>query len=103
VISRVTIYSFLAVLLIGSVIGLWIGGHYDDCDRYMRGDHTLPPTQMVDVGARIEYVPCDQWWGRQPLWVQALCLAEGTAFVVFLMNGVGNLLDWMRLRRMRHE
>jgi len=103
VISRLTIYSFLATLLIAGAIGLWVGGHYDDCDRYMRGDHSLPPSQMVDIGSRMIYVPCDQWWERQPLWVQILCLADGAAFVVFLMSGVGNLVDWMRLRRRRDE
>ena len=98
-ISRVTLWSALAVLLIPSGIALWKSGHRDSCSRYLAGDRSVPPTQMVAAGGQIVEVPCTEWLPRQSNWIQMFCLTELCAVMVFAVNAVGDWRDGRGMRR----
>jgi len=98
-ISRVTLFSLLLALTLGAGIRLWDAQQRDDCALYMAGDHSLPASEMVWSGTRQIEVRCSDWIMRQPLRVQVLCLLDVLLAVVFLLNALGDLQNWLRTRR----
>jgi hypothetical protein len=102
-ISRVTLFSFLLALLLGSGIWYWDVSHTDDCTRFLSGDFTAPRVIEVQSGSRTIRVSCNRWYLRQPERVQILCLVDVVLGVVFLMNALGDTRDWLRMRRRRRE
>jgi hypothetical protein len=100
-ISRVTLFSLLFALLLGAWIWRWNVGQSNDCARYLAGDKTFPPSQIVVSGTRTIVVPCEYWLPRQPERVQALCLLDLVLAVVFVMNGLLDLRGWFERRRQR--
>jgi hypothetical protein len=99
-ISRTTLVSFLAALLLTTGMYLWNAEHWDDCARYLAGEGWLPSSQTVDSGGRQIEVPCEQWLPRQSLTLQLLCLGDLILLLVFLVNVLGDLLEWKRMKRM---
>ena len=97
-ISRTTLWSLLVALLIPSGMAVWLSGHRDSCARFLAGDRSLPPTQMVAAGTQMVEVPCTVWLPRQPMWIQILCLVELVVVMVFALHLVG---DWRDRRRRR--
>ncbi len=95
-----TLGSLLLALLIPSGISVWLSGHPDGCARFLAGDRTLPPTQRVEVGSEVLEIPCDQWLPRQPIGVQAWCLLELLAVLVFALHAFGDVRDSMERRRL---
>src|SRR5580704_3912854 len=98
-ISRVTLGSFLLVLLVTAGIYLWSAEHWDDCARYMAGDTSLPSSEMVDVGDHQVEVQCGQWFPRQPVGLQVTCLIDLVVIIIFSLNGLGDFLEWRRVKR----
>jgi hypothetical protein len=101
VISRVTLISFLAAVLLTLGLYLWNANHWDDCARYLAGERWLPSAQAVDSGAQQIDVPCEQWLPRQPLILQLLCLGDLVLLFVFFLNAWGDFLEWNRMKRAR--
>jgi hypothetical protein len=100
-ISRTTLVSFLAVLLLTTGMYLWNAEHWDDCARYLAGESWLPSSQTVDSGSRQIEVPCQEWLPRQSLTLQLLCLGDVVLLLVFFLNALGDFLEWKRMRRVR--
>jgi hypothetical protein len=98
-ISKVTVFSLLLGLLLASGIRLWYVEHKDECARWLAGDRTAPATQIVVSGTRMIEVPCTDWTMRQPMRVQVLCLFDLALGVVFVMNGLADVREWMQVRR----
>ena len=92
-----TLGSLLVALLIPSGMAMWLSGHRDNCSRYLAGDRSLPPTQMVAAGSQVVEVPCQEWLPRQSMWIQMLCLVELVVVIVFVLHLVGDLRDWKRV------
>jgi hypothetical protein len=99
-ISRVTIFSLLLGLMLGVGIYAWAQGRRDDCMRYPPGGRA-PATEMVVSGTREIEVPCSDWWMRQPLGAQILCIADAALGVVFLVNALQDTRAWLAMRRVR--
>ena len=93
-ISRLTLGLFLVALLLPSGLSMWLSGHRDACSRYLAGDRSLAPTQMVEVGADIVAIPCEEWTPRQRPAIQILCLVELVVVIVFAIHALGDLADW---------
>jgi hypothetical protein len=98
-ISRRTIFSLFLTILIFLGLRLWIMNHRDPCDAYMPG-HVLPQTVMVESGTRTVEMPCNDWLLRQPVLVQATCLLDFAALVMFLLS---LLLDVHRRNQRRRQ
>jgi hypothetical protein len=98
-ISRITLFSLLLALMLGTGIRLWDAQQRDNCALYMAGDKSALASEMVMSGTRQIEVPCRDWIMRQPLLVQVLCLLDVLLAVVFLLNVLGDLQDWLRQRR----
>jgi len=98
-ISRITLWTFLFALLLGSGIAMWDAWHPDSCYRYLHGDTKEEPTQTVEIGAESVAVPCAEWYPRQTIYMQSACIAEGALVVTFLMRGIGDFVNWRRLKR----
>jgi hypothetical protein len=75
-ISQRTLYSFLLALLVGFSLLAWRVGHHDGCERGSNGSGAQPATTIITSGTRTVAMPCDVWIPRQPMAVQAACLAE---------------------------
>jgi hypothetical protein len=99
-ISRVTIFSLLLGLMLGVGIYAWAQDRRDDCTSYPPGGRA-PATEMVVSGTREIEVPCGDWWLRQPLGTQILCIADAALGVVFLMNALQDTRGWLAMRRRR--
>jgi hypothetical protein len=99
VISRMTLISFLAALLLAIGLYLWNANHWDDCARYLAGETWLPSSQTVDSGAQQIDVPCEQWFPRQPVTLQLLCLGDLILLVVFSLIALADFLEWKRMKR----
>jgi hypothetical protein len=97
-ISRVTLFSLLLALMLAAGIRLWDAQQQDNCALYMAGDRTLPASEMVVSGSRQIEVKCNDWIMRQPLSVQVLCLLNVALAVVFILNALGDLRDWLQVR-----
>jgi hypothetical protein len=99
VISRRTVISLLAALLLTIGMYLWNAGHWDDCARYLAGERWLSSSQTIDSGTQQIEVPCEQWFPRQSLTLQLLCLGDLVLLVVFFLNALGDILQWNRIKR----
>lgn len=99
-ISRVTIFSLLLGLMLGVGIYAWAQGRRDECTSYPPGGRA-PVREMVASGTREIEVPCSDWWMRQPLGAQILCIADAALGVVFLMNALQDARSWLVMRRRR--
>jgi len=98
-ISKVTLYSLLLAMMVALTIWTSSQGHRDGCAAYLAGDRTAPSTEYIVTGTRTVVVSCNQWLPRQPTWVQMLCLVELVLIATFLLNGLGNVRDWLERRR----
>ena len=97
-ISRVTLFSLLLGLMLATGIRYWSDGLRDNCARYMAGDKSLPASEWVVSGTRTIEVPCSDWIMRQPMRVQLLCLLDLVLAVVFVLNALADLRDWLEIR-----
>jgi hypothetical protein len=98
-ISRVTLFSFLLALMLGIAIQMWSSGMKDECAPYLAGDNSAPATEFVVTGSHRVEVSCNDWLFRMPLAVQMLCLLGLVLGAMFLMNGLGDVRDWLVRRR----
>jgi len=103
VISRSTIVSLMIALMIVLALRAWLIEHRDNCDRYMAGDRTVPPSEYIESGTRTVEVPCNQWLLRQPAGVQTVCLLELTVVVVFALSVWRDVARWKENRRRRRS
>jgi hypothetical protein len=99
VISRVTLFSLLLALLLAVGIRLWYDGQRDACTPYLAGDAGAQKSEWVMSGTRTIEVSCDDWIMRQPLRVQVLCLLDAALTVLFVMNALSDLREWLEFRR----
>jgi hypothetical protein len=97
-ISRKTGVELLLALLLASGMAMWNARHPDLCYQYMHGDQTVPSSQGIEVSGKTVYVPCDQWYPRQTMAIQTLCLVEAGLIVLFLVSAIGDFVDWRRRR-----
>jgi len=44
-------------------------------------------------------VPCNEWFMRQSMRVQVLCLLDLVLAVMFVLNALTDLRDWLAKRR----
>ena len=94
-----TVWAFLLALVLGCGIWSWDVMHPDECYRYLQGQPGAMATQNVEIGGETVPVPCEDWYPRQTLAVQMVCVVEGAACVVFLMLGMGDFVSWIRVRK----
>jgi hypothetical protein len=99
VISRVTLFSLLLGLMLTLGLRLWSYGQRDACSPYLEGNKQAQAGEYVPSGTRLIDVPCNDWIMRQPLRVQLLCLVDLGLGVVFVLNAIGDLRDWLEFRR----
>ena len=99
--SRVTLFSLLLALLLGVGIRLWYVQQRDACTPYLEGDKTAQKSEWVISGTRQVEVPCNDWIERQPLRVQVLCLLDVVLAVLFVLNALSDLKEWLESRRRR--
>ena len=99
VISRVTLFSLLLGLMLGAGIRLSTAGRRDACAPYLAGDKTAAASEYVASGTRLISVPCRDWLMRQTLRVQILCLLDLVFAVVFVLNALSDLREWLEMRR----
>ncbi|MGA1981103.1 MAG: hypothetical protein ABSG84_01410 [Acidobacteriaceae bacterium] len=97
--SRVTLFSLLLALLLGVGIRLWTEDQRDACTPYLAGDTKVPSSEWVMSGTRTIEVSCNDWIMRQPLRVQILCLVDVILAVLFLLNALSDLREWLEFRR----
>jgi len=97
--SRVTLFSLLLALLVGIGIRLCTDGQRDACAGYLAGDTAAQKSEWVLSGTREIEVPCTDWITRQPLRVQILCLVDLVLAVLFLLNALSDLREWLEMRR----
>jgi hypothetical protein len=97
--SRVTLFSLLLALLLGVGIRLWTEEQRDACTPYLAGDTKAQKSEWVMSGTRTIEVSCDDWIMRQPLRVQVLCLLDVALTVLFVLNALSDLREWLEIRR----
>jgi hypothetical protein len=97
-ISRRTLYFLLAALLLASSLYLWNVNRWDDCQRYMAGDVSLPSSQIVESESHSVEVPCEEWFPRQSPAILLLCLLDLLLIVVFVLNALSDVRDWRQNR-----
>jgi len=98
-ISRVTLFSLLLGLLLAAGIRLWCDGQRDDCSNYLAGAKSAQRSEWVVSGTRMIEVPCNEWFMRQSMRVQVLCLLDLVLAVMFVLNALTDLRDWLAKRR----
>ena len=98
-ISRVTLFSLLLGLMLAAGIRLWSDSQRDACAPYLAGASTVQRSEWAVSGTRRIEVPCNQWFMRQTMSVQVLCLLDLVLAVVFLLNALADLRDWLAMRR----
>jgi hypothetical protein len=103
VISRVTLFSLLLGLMLTLGLRLWSEGQRDACSPYLEGNKQAQAREYVASGTRLIAVPCDDWIMRQPMRVQLLCLVDLGLGMVFVLNAIGDLRDWLAMRRRMRE
>jgi hypothetical protein len=96
-VSRVTIFSLLLGLMLGLGIYTHAQGERDRCSIYPAGG-TPPMTEYVVSGTRQVEVPCSDWWMRQPLVIQILCIADAGFALIFLLFAAGDLRSAVQRR-----
>jgi hypothetical protein len=97
--SRVTLFSLLLTLLLGVGIRLWTMQQRDACTAYLSGDNKAQKSEWVTSGTRLVEVPCTDWITRQTLRVQILCLLDVVLAVIFVLNALSDLVEWIEARR----
>lgn len=96
-ISRVTIFSLLTGLMLGTGIYLRVQQQVDRCNSYPEGG--IPPkSEYVVTGTRQVEVPCSDWWIRQPQTLQILCIADAALGVLFVFSALQDLRGWLAWR-----
>jgi hypothetical protein len=100
--SRVTLFSLLLALLLGVGIQLDSLQQRDACAPYLAGNLTAQKSEWVTSGTRQVLVPCDDWLDRQPLRVQLLLLLDAAIAVLFLLNALSDLREWLQAGRRRN-
>ncbi len=85
-ISRRTIITLLATLLLAAGLRVWSSQHRDECSAFLGGDRHAPASQVVETGTRTIVVPCQNWLVRQAAPVQLLCGLSVAGFGVFLVS-----------------
>ena len=98
-ISRVTVFSLLLGLMLGLGILFWSAGQRDACTPYLEGNKSAQRSMYVPSGTRLIAVPCNDWIMRQPLRVQVLCLADLGLALIFVLNALGDLRNWLEARK----
>jgi hypothetical protein len=98
-ISRVTLFSLLLGLMLAAGLRLWSAQQRDACTPYLNGDRTSQAGEYVESGTQLMAVPCNDWFMRQPLRVQALSLLDLALALVFVLNALADLRDWLATRR----
>jgi hypothetical protein len=101
VISRVTLFSLLLGLMLAMGIRLWSEKQTDACTPYLAGERPAQASEYVASGTRLIEVRCSDWFMRQPLRVQVLCLLDLALAVVFVLNALSDLREWLESRRRR--
>jgi hypothetical protein len=97
--SRVTLFSLLLALLLGVGIRLWTDGHRDACTPYLSGDTKAQKSEWVVSGTRQIEVSCNDWITRMPQRIQILCLLDLVLGVVFVLNALSDLHEFLEFRR----
>src|ERR1700678_4220522 len=97
-ISQRTLYLLLATLLLTTGLYLWNANRWDDCQRYMAGDKSLPSSQIVESEGHSVEVPCEQWFPRQSSAILLLCLLDLLLIVVFVLNALSDVRGWRQSR-----
>lgn len=100
-ISKVTLFSLLLMLLLAAGIEHWNVTHRDNCARYFAGEKGFPPREMVVTGTRQVEIPCTVWLPRQPATIQILCLLDLTLGMIFFLNALADLRRSLEARRQR--
>ncbi len=98
-ISRVTLFSLLLGLMLGAGLLLWSVAQRDACTPYLLGEKPAQTSEYVESGTRTIEVPCNDWFMRQPLRVQVLCMLDLALAVVFVLNALSDLREWLESRR----
>jgi len=100
-ISRVTIFSLLLGLMLGLGIFLHANGERDRCNSYPAGG--VPPnSETVVSGTREIEASCSDWWIRQPIEIQILCIGDAGLGLIFALNALTDLrrsIQWRRARK----
>jgi hypothetical protein len=96
--SRLTLFSLLLALMLGLGIMLQTKSQLDRCNSYS-ADGIPPRSEYVVTGTREVEVPCSDWWMRQSLTIQILCIADLGLGMIFVVNALGDLHRWLELRR----
>jgi len=101
-ISRITIFSLLLGLMLGLGTFMRVKGEQDRCNTYPAGG--IPPkTEYVVSGTREVEISCDDWWMRQPMTVQILCIMDVGLGMIFAVNALQDTRNWIQRRRLRRE
>jgi hypothetical protein len=95
----VTLFSLLLGLMLALGLRLWSDGQRDACSPYLEGNKLAQAGEYVTSGTRLIDVPCNDWLMRQPMRVQLLCLVDLGLGIVFVLNAIGDLRDWLEVRR----
>ena len=101
--SRVTLFSLLLALLLGTGIRLRDMQQHDACTSYLAGDQTAQRSEWVMSGTRQILVPCNDWFIRQPLPMQLLFILDVVLAVLFLLNALFDLRRGLAARRRRRH
>jgi len=99
-ISRITLFSLLLALMLGLGIVMQTKSESDRCDSYPAGG--IPPSsEYVVTGSRELEVPCNDWWLRQSLTIQILCIADAGLGMIFAVNALADMRRGLAMRRTR--
>jgi len=96
--SRITLFSLLLALMLGLGIFIQTKSESDRCNTYPDGG-IAPRSEYVVTGTREVEVPCNDWWVRQSLTVQVLCIADAGLGMIFMVNALGDMRRWLGSRR----
>ena len=99
--SRVTLFSLLLALFLGTGIWSWTTQQRDACTPYLSGDPSAQKSEWVTSGTRQIWVPCDDWFTRQPLRIELLSILDVALMVLFFMSSLSDLCDSFNARRRR--
>jgi hypothetical protein len=97
----VTLFSLLLGLMVTVGLRLWSEGQRDACSPYLDGNKSAQAAEYVLSGTRMIDVPCTDWFMRQPMRIQILSIADVGLALVFLLNALGDLREWLHMRRRR--
>lgn len=101
--SRVTLFSLLLALLLGTGIQLVTLQQRDACTAYLTGQQAAQKSEWVISGTREILVPCNDWFSRQPLQIQLLAVLNAVLAVVFALSALSDFQSWRAVRRRRRD